>query len=298
MKKVLFAFVAMALLFSACEKEGVFSPKQKISKIYMGEDKKILYDYVWNGKLLDHETIYNYDLLFDTKTTLTPVYDGKRVVCVNESDGTYALYTYDHRWLTGITWKLADGTTFSEGNVEHENNKISKIFTSGSSIENAEKANIKLAQRILPKEVSEKFVTAYKKMSSAKLWMDVIYTFEWQGDNVSKLTCDLIDPGDKNVFLTFVCEYEYDNKLNPTCCAWSELSNQNTMMNTMPVGLDMNFSKNNFTKVTCTTNAGSMGTDVTVSTYEYEYDGKYPVKRTCTSTNSIDAVDILYYEYE
>ena len=295
MKKIAFALLAVVLLCCSCEKEGVFNPKRKISMIRYGEDKQPIMEYAWDGNKLAYEKFYDPDGSIND-VVLTPEYDGNRIVRVNESDGSYAEYRYDGKFLSEIEWHLNDGVSVSQGKVSHKNGKISEITMTG-----APEYSAKLMRRLFSVKVADKAVALLQQHSNAKLWMDLKYSFEWTGDNVTKMSCQIIDPEAGSTMDLLTSTFEYDKMLNPTCCSWAEFSDQANMLSTLAVGLDMNLSKNNFTKVINTMKIeiweGYTEEMTDTTTYSYEYDGKYPTKRICTSTSDLDAMDVLYYEY-
>lgn len=296
MKKITCALLAAVLLCCSCEKEGVFNPKRKISMIRAGESQQPIMEYVWDGNKLAYEKFYDPDGSIND-VVLTPEYDGNRIVRVNESDGSYAEYKYDGKFLSEIVWHLNDGVSVSQGKVTHKNGKISEISMTG-----APEYNAKLMRRLFPKNVADKAFRMIKEHSNAKLWMELIYRFEWTGDNVTKMSCEIKDPNDGTVMDFLTCTFEYDNMHNPTCCSWAEFSDQANMLSTLAVGLDMNLSKNNFTKVITTMElviwGGQTEQMTDTMTYTYEYDGKYPTKRVGTSvTGEFEGMDVLYYEY-
>lgn len=84
--------IVMLLLAASCEKEGVYSPGKRISKIYVDNDswKKLEQEWTWKGDLLQSVSYYGgmYELRFH--------YDGKQLVSITQLGGNNKYYLFHY----------------------------------------------------------------------------------------------------------------------------------------------------------------------------------------------------------
>ncbi len=302
MKKIsLFAMVlAVACLFAACTKEGVYTPKEKISKVYesssttiSGGDysstdntpKHMTESWVWDGKLISSITEYDNDGGIEGLTTFT--YDGKQLTEIKQ--GTYvSKLTYDGSKLQKIESYDGDELT-STTTVTHDGKKIVKLEIEGS--DNGEKdakafAFMQTLMKVVMPVYTEnttKVLSTVATKGSSKYTIDL----EWDGKNVSKVTMVY---GDETATLT----YTYDEMNNPYQGFIYAISD--------PAEFG---SKNNVVSETVTAVYDGEPTSYT-SNYTYEYDGKWPTTKTNTTTTSqtilgttytYSSSEVTYFEY-
>ena len=307
MKKLLLALVALTFLFSACNKEGVYTPKKKLSAVYLQGSQpgtqRLVEEYVWDGDLLKEKLFYAsiVDGYLDN-LDFVPTYEGKRVVRVDEKlSGEYVDYFYDGKFLTHLTYHFGDWV--SEVDVEHKDGKISKIsFHADTLMGNAG------AEKLLSKFFSQDEMNHIKKimkqnskyMGAGVVSFDLSYT--WKGDNVAQATMDLYQLGE--LVLKSITDYQYDEMLNPYAITWSDFGSEfQLLQNAVELRL-LSMSKNNFTQYKREEIYYIEGEEAFrqeyVNNVTYEYEGKYPVKAV-QNYHYIDNPiyeDVFYYEYK
>ncbi len=129
--------------------------------------------------------------------------------------------------------------------------------------------------KILPYEIPEN--TMRTKAAS----LSYIYTFEYDGDNLSKVK--YIDDDNR------VREYNYEN--------YDKYKNPFYSSRFISNNIESGFSKNNVGKITTTT----IGNTVRTTEFEYVYDGKFPIEiieRTTYSGSDLIWIYKTYYEYQ
>lgn len=305
MKKItlLVAVLALGLFFVSCNKEGQFTPKNKIDRVcYSGTYKYEVYSdgywstqnnsntskYIqeiwnWDGKLLKSITYYNSD--GEMSYTENYEYDGKRLVSISwGSAGRYTI-NYEKGKISSI--EAYDGTVkMFSADFTHENGKITNIrctdYDNKSSV-NALPLNV--FRFFIPEASMESIAMSLAKIHEKATTKD-IYSYdikiEWDGKNVSKVTWEEGAYWESN-------EYTYDNKLNPYA----------GLFDLDEFGVTEILSKNNVTRRVYR----DSDNDYKERDYIYTYDGKVPTMQTCSYTNTYDNyrysyTDIYYYEYK
>lgn len=287
--------------FTSCKKDGVYNPKQKISKIYDvydedgdGVNEEELYaQYIWNGNLLQKISY------FGGESEVKYTYNSKKQATKIEMEDASADIEYDGSKLSKIT-AYQDGEKYFELAFEHNGNKI---IAGKLTLENMEGFMKQLAKRgSLVQRIFNAFVPANMNETIAKhcenakqskgqsVTLDI--TYSWAGNNVSKVEISL------NLFIYSVSvtgEYEYDNKLNPFYNGIILDFNDGNMDKWVSSWMD----QNNMTKCVSTSSSPE-GKSIVTYTYDYKYDGDYPVDVTTTVTwqSGDQAGYILKYEYE
>lgn len=288
------------MLFSSCNKEGVFNPKKKISKIYTSNsytingntttsDKTLSEEWTWNK----NNTLAKIDAHGFYETTETYTYDKKRVtridgVATNTSGitgGGTSSYTY-HIEFKYNSKELSEASYYDGNELQtkltftHQNGKISKIELFEMNLENMDK-NIKALHSILPEHLYSNLEKMYKNRlskSNTKGDASIIYELTWDKNNISKAVCTAqwVEGYEKDIM-----EYKYDNYSNPFYGYLSPEMGEYS-------GADY-FSKNNITQITTQyqTSFDNDKGDTNIENFNYTYEGKYPV--TCSHTSS-------YYE--
>ena len=309
MKKItILVFACVALLFSACQKEGVFNPKKKISKIYTSSsytvdgntttsNRTLTEEWTWNKNNTLAKTDHHFGLYESTETY---TYDKKRVVRI---DGTTTDINFGHSYTYRIEFKyngkeLSEAAYYDGDELQtklvftHQNGKISKIELVEIGMEDWEK-HINSLHTLLPEHLYSGLEKMYKKRMSKSNTKDVssiIWELTWDKDNISKsiLTARWVEGDEKDI-----AEYKYDNFNNPFYGYLSPEMGEHS-------GADY-FSKNNIIQIT-TQYLSSDPEDegsTDIDNYSYTYEGKYPVTCTHTETISKDSyTDITEYEYK
>ncbi|MBP5728020.1 MAG: hypothetical protein J6Y48_13195, partial [Clostridia bacterium] len=123
----------VAASFTSCKKDGVYNPKQKISRIYrqgsgQNTEKQLVELWNWDGKKLSSITYY--DRSGEMEGTEKFSYDGKRLSRIDYisdfGDGSYLLFTYDGRKLDKVE-VYALGNLVGTLKYTYDGNKISKM---------------------------------------------------------------------------------------------------------------------------------------------------------------------------
>lgn len=301
MKKILLALLAVVFLFGSCEKEGNFTPKKRISTVYVQHEdgpKAIGEEYTWNGHKLASKKFYAeaIDAYFDD-VELVPTYDGKRIVRMDEKiSGDYVEYLYSGKLLTHLVYH--SGEQQATATLDHTNGKITRIFFPKVGNTNAsDKCIQKIMQMFLTPEDVQKIVRSRESNTKTLAVTDNEFLFYWDGDNVSQVTNKIYNQ-DGVPSSGFTVSYEYDDMTNPFSMNWEDFGAQLNITMDIACGHNMNLSKNNPTKITTTLSITLSEDDVYTQTevcnITYEYDGKYPVKQIRKLEGG---TDIYEYEY-
>ena len=332
MKKFAFCAAALAILclMSACsEKEGVYSPKKKIAKVYQASTyiygyhddvsdswfydtnsspKTLAEDWTWDGSKLSKITIYetgNVTSKGEVADIITFTYDGKQVTRIEGYD-QYMTISYDESKLKQVQIFDKEDNEL-EGAMEfvHDGKKITKInvtindedLVKSPSAMNLQKV---LFRGILPTiDQADRVVAAMDKVvksNGTKAQRTIPVELTWTGDNVTGISMNLMG-------MTMSGTYVFDNKNNPY---------QNflfSIIGMMEDGSMIVFNKNNVTKAVMKTQMPFMGQTLTKTeehNYSYTYDGSWPLTRTMKSVYTDDedegysseAEVVTYFEYK
>lgn len=307
MKKItlLVAVMALGLFFVSCNKEGQFTPKNKIDRVcYSDSYKYEVYDngywnvqsqgstskYVkeiwnWDGKLLKSISYYNED--GDLRYTENYEYDGKRLVSISWGSAGRYTFTYNNGKITSI-----DGYEGTEKMVSyvfaHKGGKITEIKVTnydakkGASIPTAANALRFFIHSADMQSFDEMMARMAAKMT-AKDIDSYIIQLDWDGSNISEMT--YLEGSYKETI-----EYKYDNKVNPYYGLF-DISEYD--------GIQI-LSKNNVTRYVADDSDNSHWEN----DYVYTYDGKVPTMQTSTYNRNFDSdyryssTTIVYYEYK
>lgn len=332
MKKLAFCAAALAILclMSACsEKEGVYSPKKKIAKVYQASTyiygyhdevsdswfydtnsspKTLAEDWTWDGSKLSKITIYETGNVIskgEVADIINFTYDGKQATRIEGYD-QYMTISYDGSKLKQVQIFDKEDNEL-EGAMEfvHDGKKITKInvtindedLVKSPSAMNLQKV---LFRGILPTiDQADRVVAAMDKVvksNGAKAQRTIPVELTWTGDNVTGISMNQMG-------MTISGTYVFDNKNNPY---------QNFLfgiIGTMEDGSMIIFNKNNVTKAVMKTQMSFMGqtfTETEEYNYSYTYDGSWPLTRTMKTVYTDDedegysseAEVVTYFEYK
>ena len=332
MKKLAFCAAALAILclMSACsEKEGVYSPKKKIAKVYQASTyiygfheevtgewfydtnsspKTLAEDWTWDGSKLSKITIYETGNVIskgEVADIINFTYDGKQVTRIEGYD-QYMTISYDGSKLKQVQIFDKEDNEL-EGAMEfvHDGKKITKInvtINDDDLVKSPSAMNLQkvLFRGILPTiDQADRVVAAMDKVvksNGAKAQRTIPVVLTWTGDNVTGISMNQMG-------MTISGTYVFDNKNNPY---------QNFLfgiIGTMEDGSMIIFNKNNVTKAVMKTQMSFMGQTLTESeeyNYSYTYDGSWPLTRTMKSVDtdhedepySSAAEVVTYFEYK
>ncbi len=288
MKKLfLIASVALfAIAFVSCKKDGEYKPKEKIVQVQkewiattvtttstgtttntINRDPFVTEVWTWGEKTLT--SIVYKDDDGDTDNTLVFGYDKKNRIITATSGAEIAEYVYnDDKKLQTI--KMTDaGVLEATYEMSYQDDLLSKITV---TIYDAKKSAI--ASKVLPEIIYDRIESLTKTVGTrAGSTYVTNMTIEWDGKNISQIVSSMV-VGEYSVNATTT--FEYDGKTNPFYGMYALY------------GDFACFSKNNIVK-TSTTTVSSVGTISNTATetesVTYEYNGKYPIKKSNTKIN-------------
>lgn len=324
MKKLAFCAAALATLclMAACsEKEGVYSPKQKIAKVYeastgiygfqeeesgvwfydtTSSPKTLSEDWTWDGSKLSKITFYetgNVNTKGEVSDMIIFTYDGKQVTRIEGYD-EYMTISYDGSKLKQVQIYDKEDNEL-EGTMEfvHDGKKITKInvtINDEDMIKSHSAMNLQkvLFRGILPTiDQADRVVAAMDKAvksNGIKAQRTTPVELTWTGDNVTGISMNQMG-------VTVNGTYDFDNKNNPY---------QNflfSIIGMMDDGSMIIFNKNNVTKSVMKMEMSFMGQNFTETeerNYSYTYDGSWPITRTMKSVYTDDEDGRYSYESE
>lgn len=334
MKKIdlLAAGLAMAVLLAACtEKEGVYNPGKKIAKVYSSSsyvngyydeyadawiydttayDRYLAEEWKWDGKKLDQITFYEAQAAPDKSggEVVRFVYDGKQVQRI-EGEEEYMVFTYDGRKLQQVQlFQEGESSPWETYTFKHEGGKITQMvitFQGQTWVKRAtacRRMEWVLLGRVLPLQQVEKAVWALRSRAAqggAKGEDSITMNLTWTGDNVTQVDASWYEGGFAGGPVKFSAKFEFDSKNNPY---------QHNFISLIGLGEDAGsnafFNKNNITQVTERYDRDFYGSESDVTTYEYTYDGDWPLTQTESIIRGGDgysysytSIDTRYFEY-
>ena len=266
--------LVVVLAFSSCEKEGVFNPKRKISKITTTTTYEAAHiepdshseTWNWGKKTLESIEFGNGNILkfeYDKKNRISKSY------YANEAN-VVLNYSYDGNELSKIELHGA-GKVWLKMEFEYSKSKISKItYTEYNFNEESNQKQMRALSLFIPQHVCENIERFHKtavQKNSSKATDDYILTIEltWENGNISKEVY-IEDGGDSST-----CTYKYDNNKNPF--RGYEIGDLN---------LTTSLSENNVTSYFYTIEQEGNGPEYT---YTYSYDKGWPTEKIEKKSN-------------
>ena len=286
MKKIfsILLIACVAMLFSACHKEGVYNPNKKISKIWFTDangTRTLQEAWTWN-KDNTLEKIDYYSANGALAYTMNFTYEKKRLTRMNVySNNVYIDYKYEGKNLKEVAL-YSNGTLIDQYTFTYKNGKISNFTDTYFGAKADVDVMISPLQYILPDEIYSPIETICKKNhEDSKATTTSNYELTWEKNNLVKLlrTSTTSDQ-------TIEMKAEYDKKNNPFYGAFTELFFENNVIN----GYE---SQNNVTRAEIISNNGGQVT-TNIINYEYSYDGKYPKSRKLLENNQTTVTEFEY----
>ncbi|MCL1850811.1 MAG: hypothetical protein FWF70_05345 [Bacteroidetes bacterium] len=294
MKKVLLLCMAVCLLLLGCEKEGVYNPDKKIKRISyqsLGDVKRLAEEWTWDKSLLKTVQYFTYDAMpsYDERYS----YEKNRLVKVEDNDGYYYKITYQNDQYNKVEYYDPLGIPFSSMKFTYENKKISKIVMTELYDDGSKSLPEQgFIARLLPPEL----IRELNKMNSFAKGKEVVegttyITLKWNNNNISEIITESsrIIYGENAHSKTVMTFEKYDTKENPLYHSFADI-----------VG-----SKNNPLEViTKSELTHPMLPEPMLnrftSTYEYEYNGKFPTQiiETQKYANGDYGRMTTFYEYK
>ncbi|MBR6048663.1 MAG: hypothetical protein IKP83_00690 [Bacteroidales bacterium] len=294
-KTLLALACASVMLLAACNKDGVYNPSKKISRVYAastysytssyGSDseatpKHLTEFWHWDGNKLISLDYYTSNGAIDETYNFT--YDGKQLTRIDcYAYNYYVEFTYDGSKLSKYDVYEA-GALVRSLTCTYDGGKLAKvdIMTTNKGTKNektiAREANIMgLIMPCFDKE-------AYVKNVATKAAQNITINYTWDGKNISQQ--EQIAGAERAVY-----KYTYDENTNPY---QGFLLEDATLFS----------SKNNIISQVATYTDPD-GTETDQVSYSYTYDGKWPTMRTYTRTYneenySSSSTYQTYWEYE
>jgi hypothetical protein len=303
--------LALCVSFNSCGKveDGVYNPKQKISKIYEDftydeiTNKELIQEWTWEKNQLskidycssnpDDETQIIYSDRF--------FYNGNKLVKIEQNDGSNTQLFYDGSKLKNIEVYDRNQSKWLSMIFTYTNNKISKII-----IEEEKYKNNAFGAMFLPFFFPNKFISKIAKCfeeNGKKSDMLITYNvnYNYTGDNIKEMVVDIFE-GESHLVLT--ANYlSHDNKQNPF---YKKFTVPDDFVLSFVYVLGNNFvsSKNNPLEVVYQFGyAGGSYTENDTYKYTYSYDNKdFPTEILLTGYYGDDVnnswIKKNYYEYE
>lgn len=306
MKKItlLVAVLALGLFFVSCNKEGQFTPKNKIDRVCYSEtykyevysdgywstqnnsntSKYIQEIWNWDGKLLKSITYYNSD--GEMRYTENYGYDGKRLTTISTGGSDRWMLNYEKGKLSSMDY-YSGSEKLCSYEFTHDKGKIVEVRYTSFGNKKSAMINfpVNALRFFIPAASTENFMKAMAKINERHT-MKELYSYnwklEWEGKNVSKLTYF------EDAY-TDTYEYTYDDKVNPYCGLFDPEN----------FGFCESLSKNNVIRMVNHDSENYYDED----NYFYTYDGKVPSMKTYTYTYTSDYSRSTYtynyyYEYK
>ncbi|MCQ2270673.1 MAG: hypothetical protein MJZ52_05545 [Bacteroidales bacterium] len=290
MKKTLtiLAIACIAFIFAGCQKDGVYNPSKKISKIYYtttSGNKLLDQIWTWNGKLLDRIDFYSGGTVSHSYNF---TYDGNRLTRMNDyKHNEYVEYKYDGN-------HLSETNVFSGGNLRYiykfsyKSGKLESMTLTSTSKGSDKKMEINPLTFMFGPEISqciEKAEKTHSAKNNGKSAYIETYKFTWEKGEISKLVISY--QGDGYAEVTF--RYTYDKKNNPF---FGSFISPEYML------LDGCLCKHNVTKIDYTEMEDG-DIETWTSTYDYSYNkNNYPISKRETEMGGGQSYTGGLYEYE
>jgi hypothetical protein len=260
--KLSIALMVFAVIFAACKKEGQYNPGKKVTQIVysytatvngatVSHSQKEVWK--WGGSVLS--TIDQYDSNGNNILTMIFQYDESNRISeiATTSEETFK-YTYSGKYLDKMEYYNHE-TLVRTYTFERKGKNIVKVTATTPA-----KDNVKMTANpfvyFIPQSAADMLVETSDAKGAAT------YELTWDGKNVSSVIANINGT-------TQSIKWKYDNKINPFMC----------LLNPAIYSYSAMLSKNNVVEEELTIDGKT-----TTTTFQYEYDGKYPVKKTYTDT--------------
>lgn len=286
MKKIFFTSLMVLLVlfsFTACKKDGVYTPQKKISKIYIqmpGHQKELQSKWIWDGKMLAAVEYYDNN---NVSSTATYTYKGKQLEKIESENGFSMVFIYQKSKLVNLKMYYAN-ILAEEGVVTHTKNKITQIdYTYYNQTMKSENIadfiqSLRSLTGIFLENSVENMIDFHEKMAKnetkALATWSVFYTYI--GNNV--LEEKYVTANEEDLYI-----YQYDKKRNPF---YGLLMGGDS-------DLPFEFSKNNIVNVERKTE----GNVQSATNFEYEYDKNYPIEKRVYDAKTNVLERTMFYEY-
>lgn len=276
--------MVFAVFITSCDKDGVYNPKQKISKIYHESDgSKILHEsWSWDGNLLTKISYGNTQDYYDLFE-----YEKKQMVKMTSFEygiaGDYTTFIYDKSLLQKAE-VYSDKELTESMEFEHDGKKIIKVtITSYQDYDYGTQKSVnhqKLLNHTLRLFVSQSIID--KMVQNTHKSSSYVMTIEFTYDGNNVISEKLIEED-----FTYMTSYTYDDKDNPFYDALFGGGDSHSSA----------MSQNN--PLTAIDSYSMEGEPVSSKiTYTYVYDGTFPTEQKATSSYMEQEYSYTtYFEY-
>ena len=291
--KLFIALIAICAVMVSCNKEGQFSPKKKISHIsysaiekdefwdgnsWIADEDDLIPTYVgqvwnWNGKKLESIDYYEEDGTLVGTDNFS--YDGKRLSTISWGNNRYE-FIYEKGKLASIEYYY-ESTKSATYEITHNGNKISKITYNPVNSKAAEAHPLPSCVLGINIPCGRNHKDGMKGVGACE------YSFEWDGDNVSKMVYTTSS-------YSMSYSFTYDKKLNPFYGLWDDDAVEGDFYS--EIGFSILMSKNNVAHCTIVDEGESFDLE-----YTYTYQGNYPTIATWTYTELDEYDENEMYRY-
>lgn len=227
MKKnyVLLLIAALCVTLTACKKDGVYNPKEKISRIFYqssySDGKNLDESWTWDKNLLSK-------IVYSGGDFKNFEYDGKQLKTVRSSSGSKWEYTYDGAKLKKAEHYDSSNKLSSSYTFEHDGNKISKITYTEYDYDDYKNAtedfsglDVIFTDPVMKESVKKHIAKHQTTLGAKSSTYTYTYKLEWDGDNVKKLKGE----SNNGEYYAWTDTYTYDKKSNPFYRSLSEDDN-------------------------------------------------------------------------
>ena len=288
-KSIIFCLCfAVIALFTACNKdqEGVYNPSKKIQKIYTVDNtgaKELVEVWNWDGKLLTSI------VSVEDNSTSTFSYDKKNRLTSIDTKDSHTEFTYDGKTLLRVV-STSDGNVAGTIDFEHENGKISVMKMDIADFDlDLFKMGIADPLRFIFPEAVPAVERAIKEFPKDAKNTQLTVKLNWNGDNVGSMQITTSFPLVGTITVT--TDLTYDSKNNPIYGSFASITSAASEV--------LFLNKNNPMTEKSAVQSTIMNGTLNSSEFTYEYEGNYPTKVICKSTDEDGDIDIetTIYEY-
>ena len=285
---IAFTACMVAFAFNSCQKDGVYKPKKKISKIYTSEDggDRILQEtWNWDGKVLTSIT-------YDDDVVVKFEYEKNQLIGLS-SGGSRIIYTYEGKQIDKITY-MDGNEEIASYTFKHDGKFISGVDVVLDNNYLKSSRLLEVAFRGIDPTIAETQVAQFKAcQAEAKGLYKYSDVYEYDHNNVIGLKRHDNNNND------FTYTFTYSKNLNPF---YHLLAPEGLGDDVTGYGLSKNAVESYHYEDTY---IESRVIDMTITFPKL--DGKYPVEETRTEktthtvgnlTNIYTNVTTYYYEYE
>jgi len=298
MRKILYTTLSLLLVsavFTNCKKEGVFNPKNKISKVYVSfnGEKRLDQEWTWDENLLtkmwchpDAITVYSYTKKQLSKMEMSTIYGA-----------TYAEVTYNGKFYDKIDiYDSASKEKKKTVAFTYDKKKVSKIVETIYANANAQSMGSvgnEFVAAFIPSMILEETQKMLNTVTMQKANEDKVITHEmtYEKDNLKEWKISYTQ-GKNNIERVYVYN-SYDENKSPFYA-----SNPLLIDNGTNGDAETPFYKNNPTQITATYAVNGNKDNPVTYDYKYQYnDKKFPIE-VIKKISPLNIMDTTYYEYK